>query len=147
MVLKCPKPIRGYPLQFVTVADHLRKRRLDLNLTKVETGRRLGIGPWTYTRWESGEMTIEVRYYPRIISFLGYHPLPRPTSFEEAVWRERTSRGLGRLALAKLVGVAETTVERAEKDSSLMVKRTKRLIARALKIRLAPSTLKAGGHS
>jgi hypothetical protein len=72
MVLTCPKPIRGYPFQLATVADHLRKRRLDLELTKVEAGRRLGIGPWTYTRWERGKMTIEVHYYARIIVFLGY---------------------------------------------------------------------------
>jgi transcriptional regulator with XRE-family HTH domain len=137
VVLKCPKPLRGYPLHCATVADHLRKRRLDLKLTKLEAGRRLGIGPWTYTRWERSEITIEVHYYPRIISFLGYNPLPEPASFEEAVLRERTSRGLGRLALASLIGVAETTIARAETDSAWMVKRTKCLIARALNIRLA----------
>jgi DNA-binding XRE family transcriptional regulator len=59
--------------------------------------------------------------------------------------RERMSRGLGRLALAKLIGVAETTIERAEKNSEGMLKRTRRLIARALNIRLAPTT-KADGH-
>lgn len=91
-------------------------------------------------------MTIEVHYYPRIISFLGYNPLPKPASFEQAVWRERTSRGLGRLALARLIGIAETTIGRAETDSTSMVKRTKRLIARALNIRLAPTNQEADGH-
>ena len=55
-------------------------------------------------------MTIEVHYYPRIIALLGYNPLPEPTTFEEAVRRESMSRGLGRLALARFVGAAETTI-------------------------------------
>ena len=115
MVLKFPKPIRGYPLELLNVADHLRKRRLELTLTKAEAGRRLGIGPWTYTRWESGKMTIEVHYYPRIIGFLGYNPLPEPSSIAEAVRRARMSQGLPRWALARRLGIQyEGTIQRIE---------------------------------
>jgi len=122
-VLKCPKAIRGYPLQLVSVADHLRKRRLDLNLTKLEAGRRLGIGPWTYTRWESGEMTIEVHYYPGIISFLGYNPLPEPRSLGEAVRRERMARGLPRWALARKLGMQyEGTIQRIEQGRTVSLR-------------------------
>jgi hypothetical protein len=99
--LKCRKPTHDYPLELGTVADHLRKRRFDLKLTKVGAGRRLGIGPWRYTRWESGEMDIEAHYFPTIIAFLGYNPLPEPSSLAEAVRRERMSQGLPRRALAR----------------------------------------------
>jgi len=56
-------------------------------------GRGLGIGRWTYARWES-EMTIGVHCRPRIIAFLGYSPLPEPRSLAEAVRRDRMSLGL-----------------------------------------------------
>jgi transcriptional regulator with XRE-family HTH domain len=115
VVLKYPKPIRDYPLALVRVADHLRRMRLDLKLTKLEAGRLLGIGPWTYTRWESGGMTIEVHYDPRIIAFLGYNPLPEPTCLADAVRRERMSRGLPRRALARRLGIQyEGTIHRIE---------------------------------
>ena len=105
------------------MADHLRKRRLDLRLTKIEAGRRLGIGPWTYTRWESGEMAIQTHYYPRIIALLGYNPLPKPTSIGRAVHRARVSRGLSRAALARLIGIQyEGTIQRIEEDRAVNAK-------------------------
>ena len=146
VVLTCPKRIRGYPLQCVTVADHLRKRRLDLKLTKLETGRRLGIGPWTYTRWESAEMTIEVHYYPRIIAFLGYNPLPAPTSLAEAVRRERMTRGLPRRALARRLGIQyEGTIQRIE-EGARVSSRCLAKVCRALGISQLYNEQTAGGH-
>ena len=146
MVLKCPKPIRDYPLRLVTVSDHLRKRRLDLRLTKLEAGRHLGIGPWTYSRWESGETTIEVHYYPRIIAFLGYNPLPEPRSLAEAVRRERMARGLPRSALARRLGVQyEGTIQRIEQGAGVS-RRCLAKVCSALGLSGMYKEHQAGGH-
>jgi transcriptional regulator with XRE-family HTH domain len=146
VVLKCSKPIRDYPLHLVTVADHLRKRRLDLKLTKLEAGRRLGIGPWTYTRWERGEMTIEVHYYPAIIEFLDYNPLPAPKSLAEAVRRERMSQGLARWALARRLGIQyEGTIQRIE-QGAVVSPRCLAKVCSALGLSRIYKEHKAGGH-
>ena len=125
MVLKGRKPRPDYPLEPISVADHLRKRRLDLGLTRREAGERLGIGPWTYGRWEGGERTVRVRYYPAIIRFLDYDPLPEPRSLAEAIRYERMRRGLSRVEVARLAGVTEPTIERLEKDNSQALRRSK----------------------
>jgi len=146
VTLRCPKPIRGYPLRCETVADHLRKRRLDLKLTKLDAGRHLGIGPWTYARWESGAMTIEVHYYPRIIAFLGYNPLPEPASLAEAVRRERKSQGLARSALARRLGIRyEGTIQRIEEGCVVSSNYLSRVCA-ALGLPWPYQEPKAGGH-
>ena len=68
-------------------------------------------------------MTIEVHYYPPIIAFLGYNPLPEPTSLAEAVRRERMSQGLPRWALArKLGGQYEGTIQRIEHGDRVSAK-------------------------
>ena len=145
-MLNCPKPIRGYPLELLTVADHLRKRRLDLRFTKREAGRRLGIGPWTYTRWESGGMTIEVHDYPRIIAFLGYNPLPEPRSIAEAVRRERMSQGLPRWTLARRLGIQyEGTIQRIEQGDQVST-RCLAKVCRSLGLSHIHNEHKAGGH-
>ena len=146
VVLKCPKPICGYPLELLTVADHLRKRRLDLGLAKVAAGRRLGIGPWTYTRWVSGQMTIKVHYYPARIVFLGYNPLPEARSIAEAVRRERMTRGLPRWALARKLGIQyEGTIQRIEEGAAVSARCLKKVCA-ALGLGWMYKEHKAGGH-
>jgi len=114
------------------VADHLRKRRLDLGLTRKAAGAQLGVGPWTYTRWESGTMDIQVRYFPAIIGFLRYNPLPEPASFGEVVSRERKGKGLRRIALAQRIGVTEGAIQRLEEDRRGVTPRIKQSVARAL---------------
>ena len=117
-----------------------------MKLTKIEAGRRLGIGPWTYTRWETGGMTIEVHYYPDIISFIGYNPLPEPTSLAEAVRRERMSQGLPRWALARKLGIQyEGTIQRIEQGDAVSPKCLAR-VCRALGLGRTYKKHKAGGH-
>ena len=81
-------------------------------------------------------MTIPVRFYPRIIRYLGYNPLPEPKTFGETVRRERMTRGLMRLKLARLAGVVESTIERLENDATGVMKRSRKRVARALGLKL-----------
>ena len=115
--LRCRKPRPGYPLQLITVGDHVKKRRLDLGLTRKALAARLGVDPATVQNWEEGRRSrIEVRYYPALIEYLGYNPLPEPTTRGQAIARARMSRGLSRTCLAALTGVDVATIRRLEAD-------------------------------
>src|SRR5438309_828447 len=87
--------------------DSRAKRRLDLGLTKKGAARRLRADPCSLKNWEEARTRIEVRFYPRIIGFLGYNPLADAGSLGEAVRRERISRGWSRRELARRASVDE----------------------------------------
>src|SRR2546427_993871 len=96
MRLKCPKPKRGYPLTLLSIADHLRKRRLDLGLTQKDAAAQLGVDPDTVRNWEQARTEVEVRFYPVLIQFLGYDPLPEARTRGQAIRRARLNQGLSR---------------------------------------------------
>src|SRR2546425_7530390 len=70
MRLRCPKPKRGYP--FNAPFD----RRLDLGLHQKAAAARIGIDGTTVGNWENARTEVEVRFYPALIQFLGYNPVP-----------------------------------------------------------------------
>ena len=60
--------------------------------------------------WENGKTKPAVRYYPAIIRFPGYNPLPPAgTTFPKRLKAARKARGLSWKRLAKELGVWETT--------------------------------------
>ena len=81
-------------------------------------------------------MEIPVRFYPRVIHFLGYNPLPEPETFGQAVRHERMTRGLMRLKLAGLAGVVEGTIDRIENDEPGTLRRSRKRVARVLGLKL-----------
>ena len=91
-------------------------------------------------------MTIEVHYYPAIIAFLGYNPLPEPRSLAEAVRRARMSQGLPRWALARMLGIQyEGTIQRIEKGARVSQKCLAK-VCRALGLSQNYKHHEAGGH-
>ena len=123
MRLRCPKPKRGYPLTLISIADHLRKRRLDLALTQKDAAAQLGVDPDTVRNWEQARTEVEVRFYPALIQFLGYNPLPEARTRGQAIRRARVSQGLSKERLATLAGLDEGTVRRLEADTPRMGRR------------------------
>jgi transcriptional regulator with XRE-family HTH domain len=81
-------------------------------------------------------MTIPVRFYPGIIDFLGYNPIPEPKTRGEMVQRERMSRGLMRLHLARLAGTVEKTIENLEKDVPGTTRRSLERVSKALGVKI-----------
>lgn len=74
------KPKRHYPLALVSLGDHLLKRRLDLGYTRKYAANLIGADPESLKNWESGMTNPAVGFYPLLISFLGYNPLPEAAS-------------------------------------------------------------------
>lgn len=54
----------------------------------------MGVSEATILHWETGETKPEVRLWPAVIAFLGYDPLPPPTSLPERMKRFRVVLGL-----------------------------------------------------
>ena len=82
---------KGYPVQVITIGDHIRKARLDADLCQKNIAELMGVSICTITNWELNRAEPEIRYMPAIIKFLGYVPFDCPTDT------------LGRLAYYKKV--------------------------------------------
>ena len=130
------KPKRHYPLALRTLGDHLLKRRLDLGHTRKLAGSLIGVDPESLKNWEGGKTEPAVGFYPLLIAYLGYNPLPEGGSRGSRIRRERTSRGLSRKALADAVGVDEATIKRMEEDVKGMAGRAIRAICYELDVEI-----------
>jgi transcriptional regulator with XRE-family HTH domain len=114
------------------IGHHILKRRLDLKLQQKEVARQLGTNPWSLRDWQRGRHEIGVRFYPAIMAFLGYNPLPSPRTPAERIAYARMSRGWSRKKLAKISGVDEATVRRMEKAAERLEGRPLLSVCRAL---------------
>lgn len=83
------RPIPGYPRELRHIGDHLLKRRLDLGLQQKAAAKRLRTGAWNLRNWETNRHAIHMQFYPAIIEFLGYNPLPAATTRGEAIRRAK----------------------------------------------------------
>ena len=104
----------GYPKTLVTIGDHIRKRRLDLGLFQRQAGAQIGVDEGTLWGWEKRGTKPELRHLPGIIRFLCYNPLPEPENFPARLVWARSSRGMDRVASARLIGVDPSTLARWE---------------------------------
>jgi DNA-binding XRE family transcriptional regulator len=106
-----------------------------------EAAAAIGAHPGALENCEHGRCTPSVRFYPALISFLGFNPLPQPKTLGNAVQRERTSRGWSREHLARAAGIDEATVARLEDDTPRMAKGPMLRIMRALDLSLPNQNL------
>jgi len=136
--LAARRDIEGYPSSLEHIGHHILKRRLDLGIQQKEAATRLGTNPWTLRNWETGRRQIAVRFYPAIIAFLGFNPLPRPTTQAGQVAYSRLTRGWSRKRLATIAGVDEATVRRIEADVQHVAGRPLRLVLRFLEMDQLP---------
>lgn len=109
-MLRAPTPCPDYPKELRTVGDHIRKRRLDLSLKQAEVAALLGTSESTINNWERHRSSPETRFYPGIISFLGYNPLPDSTTFAERLVYSRMTLGLSQREAAELIGTDQSCV-------------------------------------
>jgi len=74
-----------------TLGDHLRRRRFELGLYQKNVAAQIGVTTSTIWNWEHG-WTIDPRYIPRVIAFLGYNPIPCPDDLlERLAWHKQVN--------------------------------------------------------
>ncbi len=127
-------PPQGYPRELLSLGDHVKARRLDLRLTQKQVAATIGVKSDSVRNWETGRSEPGVRYYPRLISFLGYNPLPESETRGQANARERMTRELSRKRQAKLTRVDEATIRRLEADRRGCARRPAEIVCTFLRI-------------
>ncbi len=109
--LRAAKP-KPYPSLPVTLGDHLKKRRIELGLLQRELAKQLGVSEWTLRHWEKDSRAPAIRFVPRIIERLGYHPDPEPKGLGQRIEWARRREGLSIRELAMKLGVDPETLRR-----------------------------------
>ncbi len=66
-----PRP-EGYPYELNSLGDHIKKKRLDLDLTQKELARLIGVNPGSIGAWEKNLREPQTYLIPTVIDFLGY---------------------------------------------------------------------------
>jgi len=106
-----------YPRQPKTIADHIKKRRMDLSLSQSKLGRIFNVSKDCVNNWENGKNTPLISFYPRIISFIGYNPfLVENPSLGNAIFAYRCEHGVSAKKLGIAIGIAGCTVLAIERN-------------------------------
>ncbi len=98
-----------------TLGEHIRKRRVEAGLSQNALGRRLGVTGVALLQWEKDRTTPEARFYPALVAFLGYDPLPPAVTLSEKIKRHRLRLGLTQKQAARYIGISEETFAAWEK--------------------------------
>jgi transcriptional regulator with XRE-family HTH domain len=85
---------RGYAEIPATLGEHLRKRRKELGLLQREAAIQMGIGTETYANWEKDNTEPIAAQFRPVLDFLGYDPMPAPTTLAERVQTKRRELGV-----------------------------------------------------
>ena len=120
-----------------TIGDHVRKRRLELGLTQKATAQLLQVNQFSVINWEKHGMTPLTTTMGRVISFLGYDPLPRADSLADRIRAKRRQMGWSQRQLAGKLGVDRCTVANWEAGRIVLRRVHQAAIATLLKLPLA----------
>jgi DNA-binding transcriptional regulator YiaG len=75
LVLRCKRSKNpAYPTEIKTLGDHIRKTRLDRQLSQNQVATILGVTSDTVTNWELNRNSPRNYFVSRIYEFLGFDP-------------------------------------------------------------------------
>jgi DNA-binding XRE family transcriptional regulator len=133
IVLKAQKPSYSqYPVSLTTIGDHLRKKRLDLNLFQKDVAKLIGVERDCIYNWENDVSKPQIHFIPKIIEFLGYMPFDvKVETLGDRIIEYRKKHGLTQRKLAQILTVNKSTVRDWERN---MHKPNKKLLERITKI-------------
>ena len=67
-----------------TLGEHLKRRRLQLNVTQKQVAHLLGVTSWTVSNWEKARTDPSIDAMPALMRFLGYYPFPERRDYLSA---------------------------------------------------------------
>lgn len=91
------------------LASALRRRRAELEFSRVSAAMQMSVHERTVRAWESGRVP-EINQWPRIIAFLGFEPWPEPTTPVQKLRAARRRRGLSITDAALILNVDPSTL-------------------------------------
>lgn len=122
IVLKALKP-KETDCEPETFGEHLRKRRLILDLTQKEVGKALGMSPFTILNLERDRTEPPITAYPVLIRWLGYDPFPVARTLQERMRAARRANGWTIVEAAGRLGVDPATWGEWERSGRVAWKR------------------------
>lgn len=78
--------------------------RSELDLSQRRTATRIGVDYRTYLNWERGRTQPVSGHFRPVVAFLGYDPLPAPTTLRERVEAKRRALGATAYQIAAYLG-------------------------------------------
>ncbi|MGK2957233.1 MAG: helix-turn-helix domain-containing protein [Acidimicrobiales bacterium] len=118
-----------------TLGDHIRKRRLILDITQKQAATLLGVTGHTVLHWENGPVKPANQYIPALIQFLGYDPEPALcTTLSEQLAARRRELGWSRKMAARKLGVDPATWTNWEHGAPIIAMPHRRRVAKFLGI-------------
>jgi transcriptional regulator with XRE-family HTH domain len=121
----------------VTLGEHLRNRRLALNLRQEDVARPLGTLREVYDRWERDKRVPVVSEWPGILSFLGGYPFSQETA-ADLVLKARRCQGMDQKHLANSLGVIHQRLRRWEHGAEIP---DEGILLRLARLALLPSAM------
>ena len=92
--------------------EHLKKRRKELSLLQREVAERMGVSAETVANWESGKTGPVAAQFRPVVEFLGYDPMPAPTTLAERLEAKRRLLGVTFAQVARHLGWDPGTLAR-----------------------------------
>lgn len=121
----CKPHLVSYPQNPITLGEHIRRRRMDLNMSQASVARSLGIVEDCITYWENHRSEPKVSYYPRILMFLGYSPWQFDTSTLQGRLKEyRYRHGLSYKKFGTIFGMDAGHIRKLEEGSTVPFRKT-----------------------
>ncbi len=131
--LRASKPKSSlYPKQLNTLGDHIRSRRLDLDLFQSQVAQQIGVDETTIHNWEGNKSLPSIRFFPAILRFLEYYPFPPPQTLRDRLAVMRKMLGLSQRELAGSLGVDPSSLRDWEAGQHKPIGRNVELIERFL---------------
>ena len=88
----------------------MKRARQIKGIRQKDAASELGVAHDTYMTWEKDQKAPLPRYVPKIFAFIGYDPLPLPTTEGERLRRERLLLGLTSQEMANALGCDQGTL-------------------------------------
>lgn len=114
------------------MGDHVRRKRLKMELMRKDVAKLLGVNPWTILNWEKGRTEPPITVVPALLGFLGYDPFPKPRTLPDHLLTKRRGMGWSIKAAAEEVGVDPGTWGNWESGQTVLYRQHRVLIARLL---------------
>ena len=115
---KCKRPVLNcYPMNPQTLGEHIRKRRMDLNMTKKAMAIKFNVNEMTVGTWENNKHVPPPKHYANLIKYIGYLPFEtKNLSLGKQLYYARQVAGLTQEKLSRLIKIDESSLRLIELD-------------------------------
>ena len=101
-----------------TIGEHIRKTRIEKSMLQSEVSKIIGVSIESITNWENNNSQPQIRYYPKIVAFLGYAIFNNQLdeTLSKRIKAYRITHGLSHKKLGIVLSVNASTICSWEKN-------------------------------